>query len=418
MLTTTKIKVYELAKELGQDSQHLVDVIQRLGIDIKNPMSVLGSEEVKSVREYYRKQRVASKSSAQLTTPSRGSMTEKRVGATVIRRRTRSSEKPDVAARTEEPPSFNESPAVFEVPEVVQPEEELQEVVEEETVLEAVADVEPAELPQSEPVPADSAVPESTKEPERERPVEKPVAAKVRKIAPIIRKVATEQYLGQVVGPKPVVQKKEAPASTAAKAAEEDKAKGPKRVREIELAPAATTEVAKEARRRVLQRQDMVFKSADYLKRELVHATKKKKAVMNRPVLKTLITTPAEHKRVVEMGESITVAELGRGLGAKAAAVVGKLMALGVTATVNQAIDFDTATLVAHEFNYEIKHASIKEEELLPPLPQDGADLKGRAPVVTVMGHVDHGKTSLLDKIRNAKVAASEAGGITQHIGA
>src|SRR4051794_16214020 len=86
---SSKIKVYELAKELGQDSQNLVDVIQRLGVDIKNPMSVLGSEEVRTVREYYRKQQKASKSAP--SAASKPSVTEKRVGATVIRRRAKPS---------------------------------------------------------------------------------------------------------------------------------------------------------------------------------------------------------------------------------------------------------------------------------------------------------------------------------------
>src|ERR1700722_10096048 len=89
---TSRIKVYELAKELGVDSQHLVDVIQRLGVDIKNSMSVLGTEEVRSVREYYRKQRPLSKASVPAATNSKSPVTEKRVGATVIRRRAKSTE--------------------------------------------------------------------------------------------------------------------------------------------------------------------------------------------------------------------------------------------------------------------------------------------------------------------------------------
>src|SRR5580698_3286155 len=100
-MSSSKIKVYELAKELGLDSQHLVDVIQRLGVDIKNPMSVLGSEEVRSVREYYRKQKPLSKSMPQPTT-TKSSVTEKRVGATVIRRRAKASDKGDSAPPLEE----------------------------------------------------------------------------------------------------------------------------------------------------------------------------------------------------------------------------------------------------------------------------------------------------------------------------
>src|SRR4051812_3726869 len=96
---SSKIKVYELAKELGQDSQHLVDVIQRLGVDIKNPMSVLGSEEVRSVREYYRKQKTLSKATAPAAT--KNPVTEKRVGATVIRRRAKPTADKSAAEATE-----------------------------------------------------------------------------------------------------------------------------------------------------------------------------------------------------------------------------------------------------------------------------------------------------------------------------
>src|SRR5579884_4227155 len=100
-MATLKIKVYELAKELGQDSQHLVDVIQRLGIDIKNSMSVLGSVEVRTVREYYKKQKPYAKATSPPATKS--PVTEKRVGSTVIRRRSSSSSAPAAPSRTEPP---------------------------------------------------------------------------------------------------------------------------------------------------------------------------------------------------------------------------------------------------------------------------------------------------------------------------
>ena len=124
-------------------------------------------------------------------------------------------------------------------------------------------------------------------------------------------------------------------------------------------------------------------------------------------------------RRDVAIGETITVAELAQRMAVKATEVIKVLMNLGIMATINQPIDQDTAVLVVEEMGHTAK--LVKENEIEEGLQgADGAADKyvSRPPVVTVMGHVDHGKTSLLDYIRRAKVASGEAGGITQHIGA
>ena len=127
-------------------------------------------------------------------------------------------------------------------------------------------------------------------------------------------------------------------------------------------------------------------------------------------------TTPKN----IEIPETITVGDFASKLGKPAAEIVKKLMMLGVMATVTQSIDFDTATLIADEYGIEIKQEVIitKEDILFEEIEDKPEDLLPRSPVVVVMGHVDHGKTSLLDAIRNTSVIATEAGGITQHIGA
>ena len=154
--------------------------------------------------------------------------------------------------------------------------------------------------------------------------------------------------------------------------------------------------------------------------------SKKKKKNKNKE--KQLQKEPVQEKRkekkeiteTIELPEFITVGELAQKLGKGAAEIVKNLMMLGIMATITQTIDYDTAALIAEEMGIPVKKEIVltKEDILFQEEEDRPEDLVPRPPVVVVMGHVDHGKTSLLDAIRNTSVISTEAGGITQHIGA
>ncbi len=162
------------------------------------------------------------------------------------------------------------------------------------------------------------------------------------------------------------------------------------------------------------------FISSEFRKREMVFQPKKKKGLLNRESLKTQITVPKASKRILKVETNMKLSDVAETLGVKAAQLTKILLQNGVIANISTVLDFDTIALIAPEFGWEAQNIFKSADEILDDTSFGNlsAELVSRPPVVTVMGHVDHGKTSLLDAIRKTDVAAGEAGGITQHIGA
>ena len=163
------------------------------------------------------------------------------------------------------------------------------------------------------------------------------------------------------------------------------------------------------------------FNATDFRKREIIFQPRKKRTALAGEFKSTQITTPKSHKRIIKIHGEMSVEKLCKKMGLKRQALIKTLKKEGVDTTNLEVLDFETIALVIPAFGWTAKNTKQTETEILQELDKKtfkSKELSPKAPVVTIMGHVDHGKTTLLDCIRKSKVAQGEAGGITQHIGA
>lgn len=360
-----KVRIRELAKELGmKSSKEILLFLERAGQKGKSASSNIEGDLIEKVRSHFRKGSPPPPVETPLEVTHEDGSLERKSRRVVLRR---SAPEPEVPA--EPPPASPEEAPAAEEPAMAPTvaEEEVSEVSAEPEVLpeveEKVADPEIRVVE----APPPSKAEEERKEKEKKWKKVKPHEKKVQK--GVLKKHIIEEIVEEPEGP-PIAG---------------------------ETSPVETAVVRQ-------------FKPVRVQKRRGGRPVREKRAPSSVP--------PKASKRVFKIEEVITVGDLAHRMGIKAGEVIKRLIEMGMPTTVNQLLDADAAGLLAQEYGFEVENVAPEVEGLIDQEVDREEDLVPRPPVVTIMGHVDHGKTLLLDAIRASNVIDQEAGGITQHLGA
>ena len=391
-----KIKVGELAKELNLDPKDLLKELQEKGFSVKTIASSVNEEEAQKIKALF----------------------NKRTDFIVIKREEIEKHQTDLSEST--------------ISEILEPEELEKPKKKKLIIRKKKKEKVPKEVP-SEPSEVKVAVKEKTLEKESIKLEEKEEKKEALEVAQKEEKPTREKRVvtdfrtrrEKLFKPKkeepPVTVTEEKPEKPLKPEEEIKKKKKEKELERKEKRKGKKKPSKKPKKELKEEIEDFLFEEEPevlFEKEEEIEEEKHKRAKEKAEKKPERLPTLPPKERKIKIYETIQVSELAKLMGVKISELIKKSLQMGMPLTANQSIDADTAAILADEFGYQVEKAPIEEEILLQYIPPSPEELKPRPPVVTVMGHVDHGKTTLLDAIRKTDVVSKEAGGITQHIGA